>query len=29
MANTDNNPQFEVIKNANHEGGEFIFLKKN
>ena len=29
MANTDNNPQYEVIKNSNHEGGEFIFLKKN
>ncbi len=29
MANTDNNPQFEVIKNSNHEGGEFIFLKNN
>lgn len=29
MANTDNNPQFEVIKNSNHEGGEFIFMKKN
>jgi len=28
MANTDNNPQFEVIKNAEHEGGEFIFLKR-
>jgi len=28
MANTDNNPQFEVIKNSNHEGGEFIFMKK-
>jgi len=28
MANTINNPQFEVIKNANHEGGEFIFLKR-
>ena len=29
MANTDNNPQFEVIKNTSHEGGEFIFLKKD
>ncbi len=29
MANTDNNPQFEVIKNVEHEGGEFIFLKKD
>jgi len=28
MANTDNNPQFEVIKNTSHEGGEFIFHKK-
>jgi hypothetical protein len=28
IANTDNNPQFEIIKNAGHEGGEFIFLKK-
>ena len=28
IANTDNDPQFEVIKNSNHEGGEFIFLKK-
>lgn len=28
ISNTDNNPQFEVIKNSNHEGGEFIFLKK-
>jgi hypothetical protein len=29
MSNTDNNPQFEIIKNAGHEGGEFIFLKKD
>ncbi len=27
LANTENIPQFGVIKNANHEGGEFIFLK--
>jgi len=28
MANTENNPQYEVIKNSDHEGGEFIFMKK-
>lgn len=29
MANTENNPQYEVIKNSDHEGGEFIFIKKD
>lgn len=29
MSNTDNNPQYEIIKNANHEGGEFVFLKRD
>ena len=29
ISNTDNNPQFEIIKNSGHEGGEFIFLKRN
>ncbi|MFD0797188.1 caspase domain-containing protein [Maribacter chungangensis] len=29
LANTDNNPQFEIIKNANHEGGEFVFLRSD
>ncbi|RNC86716.1 MAG: hypothetical protein ED556_04665 [Winogradskyella sp.] len=28
LANTDNIPQYGVIRNANHEGGEFIFLKR-
>lgn len=28
LSNTDNIPQYGVIKNANHEGGEFIFLKR-
>ncbi len=28
LANTENIPQYGVIRNANHEGGEFIFLKK-
>lgn len=28
MSNTDNIPQHGAIRNANHEGGEFIFLKK-
>ncbi|CAN0588697.1 unnamed protein product, partial [Ectocarpus sp. 12 AP-2014] len=26
-ANTENDPQFEIIKNADHEGGEFVFFK--
>lgn len=29
LNNTDNIPQYGVIRNANHEGGEFIFLKRN
>ncbi|WP_179345588.1 caspase family protein [Winogradskyella ursingii] len=29
LSNTDNIPQYGVIKNANHEGGEFIFLKRD
>ncbi len=28
LSNTDNIPQYGVIRNANHEGGEFIFLKR-
>jgi hypothetical protein len=28
ISNTNNQPQYGVIQNANHEGGEFIFLKK-
>lgn len=28
LNNTDNIPQYGVIRNANHEGGEFIFLKR-
>ncbi len=28
LSNTENIPQYGVIKNANHEGGEFIFLKR-
>ena len=28
LANTDNIPQYGVIRNANHEGGEFIFLRQ-
>ena len=29
LSNTDNIPQYGVIRNANHEGGEFIFLKQS
>ena len=28
LNNTENIPQYGVIQNANHEGGEFIFLKR-
>ena len=28
LSNTENIPQYGVIKNAKHEGGEFIFFKK-
>ena len=28
LNNTENIPQYGVIRNANHEGGEFIFLKR-
>ena len=28
LSNTDNIPQYEVIQNTNHEGGEFVFFKK-
>jgi hypothetical protein len=28
LSNTNNAPQFGVIKNTNHEGGEFIFIRK-
>lgn len=28
MANTKNKPQYEVIQNAGHEGGDFIFVKR-
>ncbi|GAB5565947.1 MAG: hypothetical protein Wins2KO_30100 [Winogradskyella sp.] len=29
LNNTENIPQYGVIRNANHEGGEFIFLKRD
>jgi len=29
LNNTENIPQYGVIQNANHEGGEFIFLKRD